>query len=142
MGRGVIQRIGDIGEQGNLKIRVKKKHLPPPGLEGQREKLVFQGPEAGAAVACVQTTWAALMERGPRGEALLWEPRRRHRALPLTQSPPADVGDEEQCPGLSSPPAFQRPTSVSHWLIPAGSLLTSAKAESSPRADLRAGCLD
>lgn len=84
MGRGVIQRTGDLGEQGQLKIRMKKKHLPPPGLEGQREKLVFRGPEAGAAVAYAQTTWAALTERGPWGQASLWEPRRRHRAVPRT----------------------------------------------------------
>lgn len=100
MGRGVIQRTGDLGEQGQLKIRMKKKHLPPPGLEGQREKLVFRGPEAGAAVACAQTTGCSNGARAVgTGIAL--------GAAEETQSRPADVGDAEQRPGLSLPPAFQ-----------------------------------
>ena len=36
--------------------------------------------------------------------------------------PPAAIESEEQYPDLSLPPAFQCPTSASHWPKPAGSL--------------------
>ena len=36
---------------------MQKEHLPPPGLEGPREKVIFEGPETVAILASAHTMW-------------------------------------------------------------------------------------